>query len=102
MADEPELPQKVKDQLAKAGLPMSGAHPFRPRLIKNKRGKVTVERAQAHNAPTGRAERKGWVDTEGRIWLRDRAHAGLPDHWDVQEDGGKTYFRVDVNGNLLG
>ncbi|MDB5331242.1 MAG: hypothetical protein JWP03_2393 [Phycisphaerales bacterium] len=43
----------------------------------------------------------GWVDLDGRIWLRDRAHAGLPDHWDVQEDKGATYFRVDNDGNLL-
>ena len=33
--------------------------------------------------------------------LKDRAHAGDPDHWDVQENGGKRYFRVDLNGNLL-
>jgi hypothetical protein len=100
--DEPELTQKLKDQLAKAGLPLSGTHPFRPRLTKNRRGEMIVERAQVFRAPAAQAGRVGWVDTDGRIWLRDHAHAGLPDHWDVQEDGGKTYFRVDGNGNLLG
>jgi hypothetical protein len=43
----------------------------------------------------------GYVDVNGRIWIKDRAHAGDPDHWDVQENGGKEYFRVDQNGNLL-
>ena len=29
------------------------------------------------------------------------AHAGVPDHWDVQEDGGESYFRVDDGGDRL-
>ena len=62
---------------------------------------MIVERAEAHSAPSAAAGRMGWVDLDGRIWLRDRAHAGLPDHWDVQEDNGATYFRVDNNGNML-
>ena len=101
MADEPELSQKVRDQLAKAKLPTSGAYIFRPRLTKNKRDQMIVERAEARSAPAAQAGRMGWVDMEGRIWLRDRAHAGLPDHWDVQEDDGTTYFRVDDDGKLL-
>lgn len=62
---------------------------------------MIVERAEAFGAPSAQAGRMGWVDLDGRIWLRDRAHAGLPDHWDVQEDKGATYFRVDNDGNLL-
>ncbi len=45
--------------------------------------------------------KKGYVDQEGRIWIRDHAHAGLPMHWDVQLDGGDDYFRVDTDGNIL-
>ncbi len=62
---------------------------------------MIVERAPAHRAPAAQAGRMGWVDVAGRIWLRDRAHAGLPDHWDVQENDGTAYFRVDDAGNLL-
>jgi hypothetical protein len=101
MADEVELPQKIKDQIAKAKLPTAGAFPFRPRLTKNKRGETMVARAEARNAPAGQRGRMGWVDVDGRIWLRDHAHAGVPDHWDVQEGDGATYFRVDNDGNLL-
>jgi hypothetical protein len=45
--------------------------------------------------------KKGYVDKQGRIWIKDRAHASDPDHWDIQEDGGASYFRVDQQGNLL-
>jgi hypothetical protein len=55
-------------------------------------------RAVAKGAKTGK---KGFVDDQGRIWIRDRGQAGLPDHWDVQIDGGDDYFRVDVNGEEL-
>jgi hypothetical protein len=41
------------------------------------------------------------VDTQGRIWLRDEAHAGLPEHFDVQEDGGRHRTRVGLDGNRL-
>lgn len=96
-----DLPQKTKDQIAKAKLPISGAYAFRPRLTKNKKGEAVVERAEARNAPASQTGRMGWLDVDGRIWLRDYAHAGVPDHWDVQEDDGTTYFRVDNDGNLL-
>ena len=45
------------------------------------------------------AGRKGVVDKEGRIWLKDEAHAGYPEHWDVQVDSGKDYIRVGMGGN---
>jgi len=101
VADESKVSQKVKNQLARAKLPTSGTFPFRPRLIKNRKGELIVERAEARGAPSALAGRMGWVDLDGRIWLRDRAHAGLPDHWDVQEEDGATYFRVDEDGSLL-
>jgi hypothetical protein len=41
------------------------------------------------------------VDVQGRIWIRDRAHADVPDHWDVQIDDGDRYIRVDNDGNQL-
>lgn len=40
----------------------------------------------------------GLAAAPARIWIRDRGHAGLPDHWDAQGDGGEDYFRVDANG----
>jgi hypothetical protein len=101
VADEPQVPQKVREQLAKAGLPTSGQFPFRPRLTKNRRGDLIVLRAEPRRAPSAQAEKSGWVDVDGRIWVRDHAHAGLPPHWDVQEDDGATCFRVDYDGNVL-
>ena len=42
-----------------------------------------------------RSGKPGSVDDQGRIWIRDRAHAKLPDHWDVQIDDGADYIRID-------
>ncbi len=41
------------------------------------------------------------MDSQGRIWIKCRAHGTYPDHWDVQVGEGKDYFRVDLNGNVL-
>ena len=93
------LPDKIEKQLDKAGLPREGAVPFDPELEKNKEGKEIIKKdTVTYGSKKGK---KGYVDIKGRIWIKDRAHAGDPDHWDVQEDGGQTYFRVDVQGNLL-
>ena len=94
-----ELPAKLRQQIQNAGLPQAGAFPFRPRLAKNARGEVIIERAEVRLGP--KAGKKGWVDERGGIWVRDRAHAGVPDHWDVQGGGGADYVRVDMNGNVL-
>ncbi len=93
------LPKKIDKQIGKAGLPRGGSIPFLPQLDKNKRGQPIIKKATVQHGP--KKGKKGFVDTKGRIWIKDRAHAGDPDHWDVQEDGGKKYFRVDPNGNLL-
>jgi hypothetical protein len=45
--------------------------------------------------------KRGYVDTQGRIWVKDRAHADVEDHWDVQIDDGADYFRVDQSGNEI-
>jgi hypothetical protein len=94
-----ELPDKIAKQIAKAGLPTSGTIPFVPQLDTNREGKQVIRKAEVAHGP--RAGKRGYVDVEGRIWIKDRAHADVPDHWDVQEDGGRSYFRVDLNGNLL-
>ena len=93
------LPNKINRQLDKAGLPRSGTIPFVPHLATNKRGRPILRREAVAYGP--KKGIKGYVDTLGRIWVKDRAHVGDPDHWDVQEGGGKTYFRVDLQGNLL-
>ena len=94
-----ELPEKITKQMAKAGLPTGGAVPFDPKLEKNKRGKQVIVKVTVPHGP--KKGKKGYVDTQGRIWIKDRAHAGDPDHWDVQENGGQAYIRVDLHGNLL-
>jgi len=93
------LPQKIIDQMRKAGLPTSGQHPFQPKLTTNKNGDQIIEKVAVSHGP--KQGKRGFVDDQGRIWIRDRSHAGLPDHWDVQFDGGSDYIRVDQNGNEL-
>jgi hypothetical protein len=93
------LPQKIARQIENAGLPNGGAVPFEPLLESNKRGSQTiVKKVVAYGPKKGK---RGYVDANRRIWIKDRAHGDDPDHWDVQEDGGKEYFRVDLQGNLL-
>lgn len=94
-----KLPDKIEKQIDKAGLPKGGTVPFDPELEQNKKGKQIIKKDTVTHGP--KKGKKGFVDTKGRIWIKDRAHAGDPDHWDVQEDGGKKYFRVDLIGNLL-
>jgi len=93
------LPQKVKDQIQNAGLPTSGTYPFVPRIVKNKRNEDIIDKQKITKGP--KRGKSGYVDDQGRIWIRDRAHASVPDHWDVQIDGGEDYFRVDQHGNAI-
>jgi hypothetical protein len=95
----PGLPQKVIDQIEKAGLPTSGQHPYRPRLVRNRKGEQVIEKRSILNGP--KMGKRGYVDEDGRIWIKDRSHSGVPDHWDVQLEEGEDYFRVDLDGNEL-
>jgi hypothetical protein len=92
-------PDKIDRQIQQAGLPTAGQVPFIPRLDQNRKGEPIIRKATIQQGP--KQGKKGFVDTQGRIWIKDRAHAGDPDHWDVQEDGGRTYFRVDFDENTL-
>ncbi len=93
------LPAKIQKQITKKRLPQSGETPFAPRFTTNRKGQKIVQTAEVEHGP--QAGRKGVVDTEGRIWLKDEAHAGYPEHWDVQIDSGKDYFRVGIDGNAV-
>jgi hypothetical protein len=93
------LPQKVIDQINKAGLPSGGQHPFKPRLTTNQRGDQVIEKQAVTKGP--KAGKRGYVDDQGRVWIKDRPHSDLPTHWDVQIDDGDDYFRVDQDGNEL-
>ena len=93
------LPQKVIDQMRKAGLPQDGTHAFGPKLVHNQKGDQIIEKRAVGNGP--KQGKRGYVDDQGRIWIRDRAHADVPDHWDVQIDDGDSYIRVDDAGNQL-
>lgn len=95
-----KLPEKIERQIRKAGLPLAGTMPFDPRLGINKRGQPVLEKAPVRHGP--KAGKRGYVDTQGRVWIRDRAHGQHPDHWDVQENGGsKGYIRVDLSGQSI-
>ena len=99
MAKEPDLSPRVQGQIAKARLPTVGPERFIPSLGADSKKRQCLRRAAVqHGAKAGRI---GYLDAAGRIWIRDRAHAGAPDHWDVQENEGRFYFRVDDNGNLM-
>ena len=93
------LPDKVERQIDKAGLPNGGSRPFRPRLTTNRNGDPIIEKARISSGP--RRGKKGYVDEGGQIWIRDRAHADVPDHWDVQIDGGEEYERIGLDGEPL-
>jgi hypothetical protein len=90
------LPQKVLDQIQKAGLPSNGTFPYSPALTANKKGELIIEKRAVSRGP--KRGKRGYLDEQGRIWVMDRAHAGLPDHWDVQINGGESYIRVDQTG----
>ncbi|HVA48985.1 MAG TPA: hypothetical protein VNH11_21665 [Pirellulales bacterium] len=97
-ASDPQ--QKIEQQIKNAGLPTHGVAPFRPAFDKNKKGELIVKKARVEHGP--RIGKYGYVDTQGRIWIKDRAHGKYPDHWDVQENGGKLgRTRVDSDGNIL-
>ena len=93
------LPRKIRDQIIKANLPIQGSFSFRPMLGVNRRGDAIIQKGEVHDGP--KAGKRGWVDEIGRIWIRDYAHADLPDHWDVQLPDGTDYLRVDMKGELL-
>jgi hypothetical protein len=93
------LSKKVEGQIARAGLPRSGTIPFEPKLTVNRRGDQVIEKSEVIHGP--KKGKRGYIDLQGRIWVKDRTHSGLPDHWDVQIDGGKDYIRVDFSGNEL-
>jgi len=90
-------PPKVAAQMAKRGLPNGGQTPFVPKLIKGPKGDLIMDSAEVTIPGVG--PKVGFVDDQGRIWVRDNAHAGYPQHWDVQINGGKDYFRVGMDGN---
>lgn len=94
-----ELPQKVKDQIKKAELPTGGQHPFKPKLVKNRKGEEIIEKRAIKQGP--KTGKRGYVDEQDRIWIKDRAHGRLPDHWDVQINEGDDYFRVDIDGDEI-
>jgi hypothetical protein len=93
------LPQKIIAQIAKAGLPIEGDHPFKPKLMMTRHGDQVIEKKAVAAGP--KKGKRGFVDEQGRIWVKDRAHGGLPDHWDVQMDNGRSYFRVDLSGTEI-
>jgi hypothetical protein len=68
-------------------------------LTTNRASEQIIVKLPVRKGP--KAGKRGYVDDQGRIWVKDRAHAGVPDHWDVQVAGGEDYFRVDQNGNEL-
>lgn len=94
-----ELDDKIKQQIEKAGLPQQGSYKFIPKIVANKRGQPTIEKKTIEHGP--RKGKKGYVDAEGRIWIRNYAHAGYPNHWDVQIDGGHNYINVKDNGEMM-
>jgi hypothetical protein len=92
-----KLPQSVIDRIKKVGLPTEELFPFIPKIRTNRRGKPDLVTAFPKKGP--KKDEKGFVDSEGNIWIRDPAHGCYPDHWDVQKDDGNDYERVGDDGN---
>lgn len=80
-------------------MPTGGKHPFVPKLVKNRSGEDIIDKRPVAKGP--KRGKKGYVDEQDRLWVRDRAHAQLPDHWDVQLQAGEDYFKVDNNGEQI-
>lgn len=86
--------------LKKAGLPTHGALAFEPEFDTSKKGETIIKKARVEYGP--KAGKYGYVDTQGRIWVKERAHGKYADHWYVQENGGKLgRTRVNSDGNIL-
>jgi hypothetical protein len=96
--DKLEVTDKIKAQMEKAKLPyLKGGVPYIPKLKKNDRGETEIVKVET---PRG----WGWTAQDGKIWVRGRAHAGYPDHWDVQESVDAKegqYQNVLENGELM-
>lgn len=97
--DSEDDSDRIERQIEKAGLPKGGSVPFVPKLDANRKGEKIIRKEAIVQGP--RKGKRGYVDSKGRIWIRDRAHGDYPDHWDVQEDGGEEYFRVGDDGEML-
>ena len=91
--------EKIIDQMQKVGLPSNGPHPFKPKLTTNHRGDQIIEKRAAAKGP--KQGKRGYVDDQGRTVIKDRAHAGVPEHWDVQINDGDHYIRVDLQGSEI-
>lgn len=94
-----ELPDPVRQQIEKLGLPLTGTHSFQPQLVTNRKGKQHLGRRAISFGP--KEGLVGYLDEQDRIWIKDRAHSGLPDHWDVQIAGGDRYLRVGLDGEEI-
>jgi hypothetical protein len=46
-----DLPRKVIAQIRKAGLPTEGQYPFKPKLIKNRRGELIIKKDIVQHGP---------------------------------------------------
>jgi hypothetical protein len=95
-ANDPTIVAKI----AELQLPTGGTVRFVPKVIK-KNGKLQIERAEATAAKGNARGKSGWLDVEGRIWIRNYAHAGYPDHWDVQINLGADYINVTLLGEIM-
>src|SRR5260370_39312115 len=95
----PHSAQRGMLQIKTAGLPTGGQHPFVPKIVTNRKGAQVIDKAEVSKGP--RKDKRGYVDVQGRIWVKNMAHAGRPIHWDVQIDGGDTYFNVGLDGNEI-
>ena len=100
MAKPPKpLPQSVIDQVRELRLPTGGACPFDPAFRRSPSGVDLIRRGAIDHGP--KRDKAGFRDKQGRIWIRDRAHGGVPEHWNVQIDGGRRSDRVGDDGNSL-
>jgi len=88
---------KISNQIQKKGLPTSGQTPYKAKYRVNKAGNLELQRGAPKYGP--KVNEVGFVDENGRIWIKEGAHAGYPEHWDVQVDEGRNYFRVGLDGN---
>ncbi len=93
------IPKKVNNIIEGKGLPTSGKNKFDPKIVSNRKGQQVIATKEVDCGPKG--IKKGFVDKEGNVWVKDTAHGNVPEHWDVQMPDG-SYDRVGLDGKFLG
>lgn len=100
-AEFDELPETVQQQMLRYELPVIGNVAFQPALVgsKNIDGGMAIQTTAIESGP--HEGRIGFVDIDGRVWVRVRSQSTDFKFWHVQTNDPNQSFRIDNNGNKI-